>query len=151
MKIVLNEIPEADFKNLNYPFLFANKLSNRVFCLISFGGHNFKFAWQSEISKPIIAEISADIYSVGIDLNFVIADFNNGNAILQLSLDYYFYDTLINRGFIYLVTQLEIIKINQTTFEIIDRYGLPDFFEEIIFKEGLVEVKCLGGEVMMLE
>jgi hypothetical protein len=148
MAILVNEIKEFDFNSLNYPILFGDKTTNRVFNLISFGDYRFKFGYQSENVNPKINEISKNIYSLGIDLNFAIIDFEKNKVILNLVLDYYFYEAKLHNGFIYVITELLIIKINQITFETIEKFALPDIFMEIIFKGDKMEIKCLNNEIV---
>ena len=55
---------------------------------------------------------------------------------------------LIYNGAIYVVTQLEIIKINITDLAIIETYSLPDYFESVEFNKGIIEIKCVGNKVV---
>jgi hypothetical protein len=34
------------------------------------------------------------------------------------------------------------------TYEIIEKFDLPDFFDEIIFKENTMEIRCLNDEIV---
>lgn len=147
MKVELKLINEVVFNELNSKTIF-NAEGSRCYGILANKDDSYKLGWQSEIVSPKINEISNNIYSIGIDLNFAIVDFEKDNIVLNLSLDYFFYETKLHNGFIYVVTELLIIKINQRTFDIIEEFGLPDFFEEIIFKDDIIEIKCLNEEIV---
>ena len=133
----IKEISESDFNNLKLPVLFEDKLTDRVFSLISNGIKEYKFGWQSTLIKPIIKFINDNYCCIGIDLAFIIFDFNTGRILKKLSLDYYFYDAKIFNEFLYVITQLEIIKINITNLTIVETFALPDYFESIKFNKKL--------------
>lgn len=147
MNVKLTIISESDYLESNSKEIFKSD-NDKFYGIIENKNCNFKFGWQSDIVKPKINELSENIYSVGIDLNFAIIDFKKDNVILNLSLDYFFYETKLHNGFIYVITELLIIKINQMTYEIIEKFGLPDIFEEIIFKENTIEIICLNNEIV---
>lgn len=148
MRVSIKEISETYFNNSRIPVLFEDKLTDRVFGIISNGVNEYKFGWQSTLIKPIIKFIDSSYCSIGIDLIFVIFDFNTGEVLKKLSLNYYFYDTKIFNDSIYVITQLEIIKITIIDLTIIDTYSLTDYFESIEFNEGNIVVKCIDGEVI---
>lgn len=147
MKVELQLVNEVIFNELNSKTIFKAEHS-RCYGILANEDYSYKLGWQSEIVNPKINEISDNIYSIGIDLNFVIIDFKKDNVVLNLPLDYFFYDTKLHNGFIYVITELLIIKINQMTYEIIEKFDLPDFFDEIIFKEDTMEIRCLNDEIV---
>lgn len=151
MKATIKKISESEFKNSHLPVLFEDELTDRVFGLISNGVCAYRFGWQSTVSEPITKFININYCSVGIDLNFVLFDFNTGRIMKKLSLDYYFYDIEVFNEFLYVITQLEIIKIDIANLAIIDTCPLPDYFESIRFDEGIAVVKCIDGEVINIE
>lgn len=151
MKISIKEISESDFNKLELPVLFEDKLTDRVFGIISNGTNEYKFSWQSTVSKPKIIGIDEFRCSIGIDLVFVIFEFLTGKILLQLSLDYFLYDTKIYNGFLYVITELEIIKINTRDLIVVETFALPNYFESIEFNEGIILVKCVGDEVVNIE
>lgn len=151
MKIQLDEISESEFINLNLPVLFEDKLTDRVFGIISNGVKKYKFGWQSTTIKPVIKFINDNHCSLGVDLTFIVFDFNTGEILQKISLDYYFYDTQIFNGFIYVITQLEIIKINILDMTIVKTFDLPDYFESFNPKEKNIVVECLGGEIILID
>lgn len=148
MKASIKEISESEYKKSDVLVLFEDELTDRVFGLISNGVNEYKFGWQSTLIKPIIKFINDNYCSIGIDLIFVIFDFNTGRILQKLSLDYYFYDIKLFNGFLYVITQLEIIKINIADLTIVEIYPLPDYFESIEFNEKVIVVKCIGDEVV---
>lgn len=151
MEISINEISESEFKKLEIPVLFEDESIDRIFGVISDGKNEYKLGWQSENIKPVIKWINTILCSIGVDLVFVIFEFNTGRILYKLSLDYYFYDTRIYNGAIYVITQLEIIKIRTTDLTIAETYSLPDYFESIEFEEGILIVRCIGNEVVNIE
>lgn len=151
MNIELTDISDSDFKNLDIPTLFEDKLTDRTFGVLSDGINEYKLGWQSDNIKPVIKWINTLLCSIGIDLVFVIFEFTTGRVLLKLSLDYFFYDTKIYNEFVYVITELEIIKINIANLAIVEIYSLPDCFESIEFNERNIMVKCVGDEVVKIE
>lgn len=145
------EISESDFNKSDLPTLFEDKLLDRSFGLISDGINGYKLGWQSEIVKPVIKWINNGLCSIGIDLVFVIFEFTTGKILQTLSLAYFFYNTKTYNGFIYVITELEIIKIKIEDLLIVEIYSLPDYFESIDFNEGNIVVKCVSDEVVNIE
>ncbi|HPQ22502.1 MAG TPA: hypothetical protein PK147_11650 [Saprospiraceae bacterium] len=66
-------------------------------------------------------------------------------------MDYYFYDTKIFKEAMYVITELEIIKINITDLAIVGTYSLPDYYERIEFNEDLITIKCIDDEIVNLD
>jgi hypothetical protein len=151
MEISIKEISETAFKKLNIPVLFEDESIDRTFGVISDGKNEYKLGWQSENIRPVIKWINIELCSIGIDLRFIIFEFTAGRILQELFLSYYFFDTRISKGAIYVITQLEIIKINIKTLTIVETYSLPDCFESIEFNEGIVMVKCMGDEIVNIE
>jgi hypothetical protein len=151
MNIELTEISDSVFKKLDIPTLFEDKLTDRTFGVVSDGKNEYKLGWQSENVKPVMKWINTLLCSIGVDLVFVIFEFTTGRVLQKLSLDYFFYDTKIYNGFIYVITELEIIKINIVNLAIVEIYSLPDYFKSIEFNERNIVVKCVGDEVVKIE
>lgn len=151
MNIELTHILDSDFKNMDIPTLFEDKLTDRTFGILSDGRNEYKLGWPSDNIKPVIKWINSSLCSIGIDLVFVIFEFITGKVLLKLSLDYFFYDTKIYNEFIYVITELEIIKINIAILAVVEIYSLPDCFESIEFYERNIMVKCVGDEVVKIE
>lgn len=148
MQVKIKEISESDFNKLELPVLFEDKLTNRVFGIVSNGVNEYKLSWQSTVSKPKITLIDDFRCSIGIDTIFVILEFITGEILMKLSLDYLLYNIKIHNEFLYIITELEIIKINTKNLAIVNTYALPDYFESIEFKERVIVVKCVGEEVV---
>jgi len=150
--IEFNKINEEEFNKQNVPTLFKedNERANNNYAIISVCKLGFQFAWNSSI-EPIILEVNSNIYCIGIDQHFAIINFNSNNIIITLNLFYNFYDTKIFKEWIFVITELEIIKIDKTTFKILENYELPDFFEKITFSEGQIEVKCTGNYIIIIK
>ncbi|WP_192349068.1 hypothetical protein [Algoriphagus sp. Y33] len=151
MNAEIKEISESDYNKLKHPILFEGKLADRIFGVISNGTNEYKFSWQSTVIKPKIIGIDDFRCSIGIDLVFVIFEFLTGKILLQLSLDYFFYDSKIYNGFLYVITELEIIKINTKDLLVVETFALPDYFESIEFNEEIILVKCVGDEIVNIK
>lgn len=151
MNTEIKEISESDYNKLKLPVLFEDQLTERVFGIISNGTNEYKFSWQSTVIKPKIICIDNFRCSIGIDLVFMIFEFLTGKILLQLSLDYFFYDIKIYNGFFYVITELEIIKINTKDLLVFETFALPDYFESIEFNEESILVKCVSDEIVNIE
>ncbi|HRP03212.1 MAG TPA: hypothetical protein PLE30_11250 [Candidatus Kapabacteria bacterium] len=148
MKIKLFEISELDFKALSVPILFNDDSSDRVFGLISDNKNKYKLGWQSDVIKPVIKWINSNICSIGIDQKFIIFEFDTGKVLLKTQLDYFFFDTLILNDSVYIITELELIKIKIKDFFIQESYALPDYFESIRIEKDSIIVKCVDSQVI---
>jgi hypothetical protein len=151
MSIIIKEITENEFHLVEYPIIFSDGHSDRKFGLISNGKYSYKFAWRSDLISPVIVELTTWIYCLGIDQNFVIINFKSNAILLDLKLTYFFYDIKINGNFIYVITELEIIKIAKTTFIVEKIYDLPDMFQEIEFNNQEAKIKCFGDNIVFIE
>jgi hypothetical protein len=150
---MLKYITELEFIDTNVSLLFQEneRIFNRKFALLNFDKSIFKIAWQSDSIEPEIIEISANIYSVGVDQNFAVINVSDGSIILKLELFYFFYSVykLLNR--IFIVTELEIIELNAITFQVLAEFGLPEIFSEMsINGSNIIEVKCMDGTVIVI-
>lgn len=150
MAPIINEISEDDFKHRKLPLLFESSLTDRLFAIVGNGIFQFKFSWQSDTIHPFILNLENNITLIGIDLNFTAIDFDNGRILCNIILDNFFYQAKIYCGFIYVIAEMEIIKVDLSSFVVLTRFPLPDFFESIKFEKDVVEVKCVGGEVLFL-
>lgn len=148
MNAYIKEISESDYNKLELPVLFEEKVTDRVFGLFSNGVNEYKFGWQSTACKPKINFIDNFRCSIGIDLVFVIFEIITGKIAVKIYLDYFYYDTKIFNGFLFVITELEIIKLNLIDLMIVDSYSLPDFFESIEFYDEKIVVKCVNDEVI---
>jgi len=148
---LINKITKEEFENLKTPILFTEKNAeaNNNLASISNGINGFRIAWNSDIN-PILLLVSRNIYAIGIDQHFAVVDFESQAVLLNIDLFYNFYDIKIFSGFIYVITELEIIKINLLSYTLVETYPLPDYFENIEFNDRGIEVKCLGGEIVTI-
>lgn len=151
MNVTLKEISELEFKSSNIPSLFKNKLGNKIFGKVCSGAIEYKLAWQSITIKPSLVLIDNNCYSIAIDLNFVIVDFKFNKIILDIALDYFFYNVKINNHIIYVITELEIILISSNTYKLINVISLPDYFADIKFLEkNKVIIYCVDDKIIEL-
>ena len=148
---IIKRISKTAFRKLNSYELFKEdkEAANNSFAVISESTNCFKIAWNSDI-EPMLIEIDANIYGIGIDQHFSIVDLNCNSVLLNINLFYNFFVTKLQGEWIYLITELEIIKISKLDFKIVKNYALPDYFEGIEFLDGQVIVKCSGNEIVIL-
>jgi hypothetical protein len=142
------KISEAEYSNLALPVLFEDGDSS--FAILSIGENSSKFAWESDI-EPEITFIDAFRCSIGIDLIFIIVEISTGNVLVEIPLDYYYYFTKIHNDFLYIVTQLDIIKLSLADLQIAAEYGVSEFIEHIDFLDNQIVVKCLDGQVVNID
>ena len=146
MKAEFKVITESDFKESESVLLF-NTERPRCYGIIFNEEISFKFGWQSDLITPEINEVSENVYSLGIDLNFAIIDFNKNSIVVNLLFDYFFYQTKLSEDFVYIITELSIIRIELVTLTIIETLYLPDIFKEIVFDKNRIEIKCFNDEI----
>ena len=142
MNVILKNLTKEEFNNNKNPILFKDEIANNRHALITNSKLAFLMAWHSDLIEPVISEIRDSIVSVGVDQNFAIVDFKNNCIPLNLNLSYNFLDASIFRSWIFIITELEIIKADRNSFQILNEYGLPDLFQNILFKEDRIIVKC---------
>lgn len=148
--ISLKRISHEEFLKHNVPLLFKNQLTNRVYGILSNGKVGYKLGWQSDLISPIIKQLFENQYAVGIDLNFVIFDFLKKKLFLNLDLSYFFLDIKLHRGFVLVITELEIYKIAIEDYEVLTIVSLPDYFESIQFKEDIISVTCTNSQQLKI-
>jgi hypothetical protein len=141
---LLFKVSEESFNNLKIPIIFNDNNTSRCFGVIRKDEREFGLAWQSDLIEPEVKEIDSSIYGIGIDQLFAIVDFKKNLVLLRLGLTYNFFTTQIFKDSILVITELEIIRLERIGFEISKRYSLPDYFEKAIFRDGILEIKCMG-------
>lgn len=151
MDYLLTNISESEFISLNCKLLFGDNKTNRMFAKISKLDTCYKFAWQSDLINPSVFAVNNDIYCIGVDLNFAIIDFSTNSILLNLQLDYFYYDVFIANNHIFVITELEVLKINIEKFKIIDKFGLPEFYQSSTISDELIEISCINGEIVKIK
>lgn len=152
MDAYLKNISVEEFNKLKVPILFEEGIFNRRFGVITNNKQSFGLAWRSDMIQPSLIELDLNIYGIGIDQNFAIVDFNNNLIRLKLSLTYNFYTIELFLSDIFIITELEIIRLNRVTFKVLDKYELPDLFEEMVLSHNdQLEVKCAGNISIVLD
>lgn len=71
-------------------------------------------------------------------------------SVYYLRLTYNFYTVKVFNEDVFIITELEILKLDKVTFTITNEYELPDLFEEIVIYDGRIEFKCTGGQRIFL-
>jgi len=146
--IIFKKITEEEFNKSALPILF-NEATSRRFGEIVNGSNGFRFSWQSDLIEPVITEINKNIYSIGIDQNFAIVNLDENNVLLRLRLTYNFLTTKLYKGSIFVCTELEILRLEHGgNYQVLSSYPLPDFFEDIIFEDDIIKVKCVENDLI---
>lgn len=151
MEYNLTNISEQDFISLNCKLLFGDNKTNRKFAKISKLDTCYKLAWQSDLINPSVFAINNCIYCIGVDLNFTIIDFNANIILLNLKLNYFYYDVFAVNSHIFVITELEVLKIDIDKFKIIDKFGLPEFYQSSVISDEFVEISCINGEKVKIK
>jgi len=148
--VKLKKIGKQDFDLHIISTLFDDDKANKCFAVISNGIISYQLAWQSDLLEPIVLKINQEIYCIGIDQHFCIIDFKKCDIPLNIKLMYNFYDVQIFREWIFVISELEIIKINKHKLNIEFEFGLPDFFEKMEIVNNKIRVSCLNNNSIIL-
>lgn len=145
MKNQFKIVSEKEFNSFSdYPILFQDKgIFNRSFGLLLSHKQSYRIAWHSDTINPLIQELNTNICSVGIDQNFAIIDFDKIKVILNLKLSYNFFTVKVIRERIFVVTELEIIELNNNDFQVVCHYDLPEIFEQMNINGEFIDVLCM--------
>lgn len=145
---MINKVTDVIFKGLKVPTLFHKEKTDDNFAAILVNNEmKFKFSWRGDNIEPLILHISEFIYGVGVDLNYSIVNVSNLDIISNIELSFFFLDSKIKDNYIYIITELEILKIEKESFTFINSFILPDIFEEIRFEEKKIIVKCMDENI----
>ena len=142
MNIFLEKISQDEFDRLEVPEIFTKDKSSRCYGVIKNDCQKYKLAWQSDLVEPVLAEVGVGIVSIGIDQHFALLDFIKNNVLLKLVLYFTFLDSKIFQRNLFIGTEFEVLRVNLTTYEVVNSYPLPEIFEEIVFFENSFIIKC---------
>ena len=145
MTLIKQQISEKQYNELDYPILFDDNKFDRAFGIIDNGKYQWKYGWQSISLKPFIENLEAETYLIGIDRDFIIVDLSSNIIKLKLRLNYFFYGAKQTDKLIFVISELEVIKIVKTNFEIIQSYELPDFFQDMKIMDEHCKITYSGG------
>jgi hypothetical protein len=143
------KISRPEFDSSNFPILFQNVKYARSYGTITDSDCCFRFSWRSDLIEPEIKDIGGYHYSVGVDQNYCLIDIQTKKTILDLELFFSFLSSELHNDFIFINTEMEVIRIckKDLTTEEID---LPDFFSELTYVNGEVQAKCVDGTIVSL-
>lgn len=151
MKVEIRKVSETEYINANCEILFEDKNSDRMFAIITNGIFHYKFGWQSNSIEPFLLDLESGRWLIAIDLNLVIVDFQSNKIIIRMLLDYFFYEAKVFENFVFIVTELEIIKMSLLDFSIIADIALPDYFEKMEKIGHSYMITCSGGEMVVVD
>lgn len=143
--IELIKITTGDFNESKIPLLFSETKANNNCAIITDGITKYRLAWHSDMIDPVILRITYGIYGIGVDQHFSIINFEKKEIPCTLNLMYNFLNAEIFDEWIFIITELEIIKMDKNSLGVLAEYALPDFFEEIQFSYDGIKVSCSGG------
>jgi hypothetical protein len=143
MSSLLKRVTEEELNNIEHIMLFKNAAMNRAFAVFSNNMVTFGVAWQSDLMNPVMIEITPSIACIGIDQHFAIVDFSINSVCCNLQLDYNFHAMELFDNILLVATELEILKIELTTFSTVAIFPLPDVFESMCIHNDTLEVICM--------
>lgn len=146
--MIINSIDKTRFIESDGKIVFYNQETNSSFGELSHNNFTYKLGWNSSVIEPEILEIESNIYSIGIDQNFAVIDFNFNEIVLNLELPYFFYDIKIYKERIYICMELEILVLDKSNYNTLKKIPLPDFYEEINFQDNLEIITCIDGSTI---
>lgn len=146
----LKKVSLVEFEHDSSPILFGSIAKDRVFSILTIKNKSYKLSWQSELVEPVVKIQDDSICMVGVDLNFAIFNFHTSEIFLNLQLEYFFCTIKFHGNSMYIITEMEVIKIDVMSFDIIDRIILPDLFMKFYIDNGNSIIECFGGELITL-
>lgn len=127
--------------------LFENS-DSRCFAKLIAGEKTYTLAWRSDLLLPKVISIPPKFIAVGIDQKFSVLDCNNADVLLNLELDYNFSKAEAFQSSLFIAAELEIIEVQRADWKIADQIMLPSFFEEFIYINESLKIKCIEGEIV---
>lgn len=146
----VDRITKEKYQELKIKNLFEEKMTDCVYATILINNVVYKFAWASDLVTPVIKIINNQYCTIGIDLDFIVINMIENVVIDSVKLNYFFYDTQIFNNFLFVITELEILKIEMQNFKIIDEIGLPEIFESWDVVDNKIKVICLDGQEVIM-
>ena len=150
MSELFRQINENDFDNLKAEMLFSDSQVDNCYGLISSGQFTFKFSWTSDLISPDICEIELGKHAVGIDNHTAVVDLKIGEILLNVKLDFFFCGFLVLPRFFYIISELEVVEIEKTSFAISKRVGLPDVAKSYYLHDSGISIVCQDDQVIYI-
>lgn len=142
--IKLNEKQYSESQSIE---LFENTENPRGYALLTFDSLvELRVAWQSDLMEPSIIEVDENKISIGIDLNFALVDCDKG-VFKSFDLDYFFIDAFVHKSFVYVCTEMNILKINMSGF-VLHNQPLPSLFVSSKELGDSILIECEDGKVL---
>lgn len=139
-------IDKHAYEELNCNSVFDNSHNefNRKFGKITVSCSYAKIAWSSDLLLPQFFKISNKIYTIGVDQNFAIYDFEEKRRIMFFNLMFLFYEMVEFGIYILVATELEIVMVDIQKYKIIDIIPLPDTYKKIEINGNIIKIYCLN-------
>ena len=145
MNSEFKHITEIEYQHISLPILFQNRYTNRRFGLIEDKEVGFKLAWQSDLIEPDFLKLSEEQYLIGVDQNFAVVDFSSMEVLIKIPLASNYLASDIMNDKVFVSSELEVLQLSLEDFRIMNRYLLPDVFENIRTNKGELFVSCMDG------
>ncbi len=147
----IDRITKEKYQALKLKNLFEEKITDRAFATILINNVVYKFAWGSDIVKPVIKIINNQYCTIGIDLEFIVINMIENTVIDRVKLNFFYYDTQVFNNFLFVITELQILKMSKQSFKIIDKIDLPDIFESFDVTDQGVLVTCFNDYEVLIQ
>lgn len=148
--IVVNKISKLNFENSSNILIFKDDNYNRCFGEIVLNDKGFKLGWNSDLLTPNILCLSIGIYAIGIDTNIAIINFNNMKILKLFQLSYNFCDFLLYQEHLYIISELEIIKVKNEDYSVINYFHLVDIYTKYIINDNKVFIKSMDNSLAVI-
>jgi len=143
-------LTKTEFSQLDCPVLFQDAADDQYFGRIQKGNYPFKFGWIRETASPSLTWLDNHTCALGIDKNFTIIQFESGTILANMALDSYFVGTYPTSEALLIATQLEILKLDLSTYTVIESVELPDFFVSMDTHSLPNTVECFDGSIITI-
>jgi hypothetical protein len=118
------KIKECEFNLLNHELLFSKPEFNRSFALVKIETYIYKTAWNSTVIQPQLLDLDLKFFAI----DQFLAIFNHKGCLLKKQeLSYRFCDFLYFNNTYYIITELDICKIDLNNYDLIE----IEYFNEI--------------------
>lgn len=149
--VILKHISESDFLSSEKIVVFDDSTYNRCFCEILIDERGFKLGWNSDLMQPMVLCLSLETYVVGIDEYFAIVNFKTLEIIKKIKLDYNFIKVLLYQEYLFVITELEIIKLKNEDYTIENTFLLNDIFDSFKIDNNDILIETFDGNITRIE
>ena len=146
----LERIANREFYVSKYQTLFYDNETNRSFGKLALKEGGWKFGWRSSGVSPILKKITDEVYCIGIDQDLAVVNVTNLRKLRYLKLDFFLLEIEVFGEFVFVMTELEILKLEKVSFNVVATYQLPDNFVSIDFSKPTISILCSDGTEIII-